>query len=249
MNQPPTIQYDMNFDVNVLEPTTLALRDVFQTPRGEVIVMPGSGRTALEAGAVSVIEPGDRVLVVGGGRVRRAHARDHGARRAPRSTEFSVEWGRPLDLARLEREVERVRPKAVTLVHNETSTGTTYPAAEVGRIAKRHGALFLLDTVSSLAGIDVRTDEWGVDLNMTGSQKCLAAPLGMALVSVEPRARGTAMERRKHKASVAGLRPAALEGELGPRLARRPDPRRRAAAPAGLDPDAPHRAPCARPRG
>src|SRR5436190_894047 len=107
MNQPSVIQYDRSFDEGVLEPTTLALRDVFQT-KSEVIIMPGSGRTALEAGALSIIEPGDRVL-------------------------------------------------------------------------------------------DVRTDEWGVDLNMTGSQKCLAAPLGMALVSVSPRA-WRAMEQRKKKA-------------------------------------------------
>ena len=78
------------------------------------------------------------------------------------------------------KEIARVGPKAVTMVHNETSTGTTYPAADIARVVKRHGALFMLDTVSSLAGIDVRTDEWGVDFNMTGSQKCLAAPLGMA---------------------------------------------------------------------
>ena len=115
-------------------------------------------------------------------------------------TEFPVEWGQPIDLAKLEQAIERVKPKAVTLVHNETSTGTTYPAADVGRLAKRHGALFMLDTVSSLAGLDVRTDEWGVDFNMTGSQKCLAAPLGMALVSVSP-AGWEAMERRKQKAS------------------------------------------------
>jgi aspartate aminotransferase-like enzyme len=93
-----------------------------------------------------------------------------------------------------------VRPKAITLVHNETSTGTTYPAAEVGRLARAVGALFLLDTVSSTAGIDVRTDEWGVDLNMTGSQKCLAAPLGLAVVSVSPRA-WEAMERRRKPAT------------------------------------------------
>jgi len=66
MNQPPTIQYDRSFDEAVLEPTTLALRQVFQT-QNEVILLPGSGRTALEAGALSVIEPGDRVLVVGAG--------------------------------------------------------------------------------------------------------------------------------------------------------------------------------------
>jgi aspartate aminotransferase-like enzyme len=111
-------------------------------------------------------------------------------------TEFPVEWGGRLDLDRLAREAERLRPKAITLVHNETSTGTTYPAAEVGTIARATGSLFLLDTVSSIAGIDVRTDEWGVDLNMTGSQKCLAAPLGLSLVSVSPRA-WEAMDRRK----------------------------------------------------
>ncbi len=198
MNQPPAIQYDKSFDEMVLEPTVLALRDVFQT-RGEVIIMPGSGRTALEASAVSVIEPGDRVLVIVAG-VFGTLMREIMTRVGAEVTEFTVELGARLDLPRLAAEVERVRPKAITLVHNETSTGTTYPAAEVGKIARDAGALFMLDTVSAIAGIDVRTDEWGVDLNMTGSQKCLAAPLGMSLVSVSDRA-WEAMERRKQKSS------------------------------------------------
>jgi aspartate aminotransferase-like enzyme len=198
MNQPPAIQYDRSFDEVVLEPTTLALRQVFQT-RGEVILMPGSGRTALEAGALSVVEPGDRVLVVGAGQFGTL-MREIMNRVGADWTELPVEWGRPLDLDLLAREAERVRPKAITLVHNETSTGTTYPAREVGRIARSVGALFLLDTVSSIAGLDVRTDEWGVDLNMTGSQKCLAAPLGLALVAVSDRA-WEAMERRRRKAA------------------------------------------------
>lgn len=198
MNQPPAIQYDRTFDEAVLEPLTLALRDVFQT-RHEVFILPGSGRTALEAGALSVIEPGDRVLVVGAGQFGLL-MREIMARVGAELTEFTVEAGRPLDLDRLGAEARRLRPKAITLVHNETSTGTTYPAAEVGRIAREVGALFMLDTVSSLAGIDVRTDDWGVDLCMTGSQKCLAAPLGLALVSVSARA-WEAMERRRAKAT------------------------------------------------
>jgi aspartate aminotransferase-like enzyme len=197
MNHPPEIQYDRTFDEAVLEPTTLGLRDVFQT-RGEVILMPGSGRTALEAGALSVIEPGDRVLVVGAGQFGLL-MREIMNRVGADWTEFPVEWGARLDLERLALEAQRLRPKAITLVHNETSTGTTYPAAEVGKIARQVGALYLLDTVSSIAGIDVRTDEWGVDLNMTGSQKCLAAPLGMGLVSVSPRA-WQVMESRKRRA-------------------------------------------------
>jgi aspartate aminotransferase-like enzyme len=199
MSQPPIIQYDHHFDVKILEPVTLGLRDVFQTAKSEVIVMPGSGRTALESSAISVIEPGDRVVVVVAG-VFGTLMREIMARSGAEVTEFTVEWGQPIDLAKLEQTIARIRPKAVTLVHNETSTGTTYAAADVGRLAKRHGALFMLDTVSSLAGLDVRTDEWGVDFNMTGSQKCLAAPLGMALVSVSP-AGWEAMERRKQKAT------------------------------------------------
>lgn len=194
LNQPPAIQYDDSFDLRVLEPTTLALREVFQT-RHEVILMPGSGRTALEAAALSVIEPGDRVLVVGAGQfglLMREIMKLVGAE----WTEFAVELGRPLDLDSLRREAGRLRPKAITLVHNETSTGATYPAAEVGQIAREVGALFMLDTVSSIAGLDVRSDEWGVDLNMTGSQKCLTAPLGLALVGVSPRA-WEVMERRR----------------------------------------------------
>src|SRR5215470_3856041 len=198
MNQPPTIQYDRSFDEEVLEPTTLALRQVFQT-QNEVVLLPGSGRTALEAGALSVIEPGDRVLVIGAGQFG-VLMREIMNRVGADWTEFPVELGARLDLDRLAREAERLRPKAITLVHNETSTGTTYPAAEVGRLARSVDALYLLDTVSSIAGIDVRTDEWGVDLNMTGSQKCLAAPLGMALIGVTPPG-WEAMERRKKKAS------------------------------------------------
>ncbi len=198
MNQPPMIQYDQNFDLNILEPTTLALRQVFQTTDGEVIIMPGSGRTALETSAISLVEPGDHAIVIVAGQFG-VLMREILSRVGAQVTEFSVEWGQPLDLARLERDVERVRPKILTLVHNETSTGSTYPAEAVGAIARRHGALFLLDSVSSLAGLDVRTDAWGVDCNMTGSQKCLAAPLGMALVSVSPRA-WQVMERRSRKA-------------------------------------------------
>jgi (S)-ureidoglycine-glyoxylate aminotransferase len=198
LNAPPSIQYDPSFDDRVLEPTMAALRQVFQTD-GEVFVLPGSGRTALEAGAVSIIEPGDKVIVVVAG-VFGVLMREIMTRLGAQVTEFPVEWGRPLDLGGLRAEAERVRPKAIHLVHNETSTGTTYPAEAVGRIARSVGALFFLDTVSAIAGIDVRTREWGVDLNMTGSQKCLGAPLGLAVVGVSDRA-WEAMAGRRGKAT------------------------------------------------
>ena len=198
MAEPPMIQYEPPFDEEILEPACLDLRQVFQTT-GEVIAMPGSGRTGLESAAVSLVEPGDRVVVVVAG-VFGALMREIMERLGAAVTPSEVEWGRALDLEALERTVAQVRPKVLTLVHNETSTGVTYPAAAVGEIARRHGALYLLDTVSSLAGLDVQTDAWGVDVNMTGSQKCLAMPLGLAMVSVSPRA-FEAMERRTRRAS------------------------------------------------
>jgi aspartate aminotransferase-like enzyme len=196
--QPPQVQYDPGFDEGVLEPLMAALRNVFQT-KHDVIVLPGSSRTAMEAAAASLVEPGDPVLVVTAG-VFGTLMRDIMERVGAAVTEFPVPWGQPMNLELLASEAERIRPRIVTLVHNETSNGTTYPAAEVGRIAREVGALYLLDTVSSLAGLEVPTEAWGVDVNMTGSHKCLAAPLGMALVSVSPSA-WEAMERRKRKSS------------------------------------------------
>ncbi len=128
MSQPPMIQYDQHFDVKILEPVTLGLREVFQTSESEVIVMPGSGRTALESSAVSLIEPGDPVVVIAAGQFGNL-MREIMTRAGAEVTEFAVQWGQPIDLAKLQKEIERVKPKAVTLVHNETSTGTTYPAA------------------------------------------------------------------------------------------------------------------------
>ena len=198
MTQPPMIQYEPPFDEEILEPACLDLRQVFQTS-GEVLALPGSGRTGLEAGAASLVEGGDRVVVVVAG-VFGALMVEIMERLGAQVIAFDVEPGRALDLDALERAVAQAKPKVLTLVHNETSTGLTYPAAAVGEIARRHGALYLLDTVSSLAGLDVQTDAWSVDVNMTGSQKCLAMPLGLAVVSVSPRA-FEAMARRQRRPS------------------------------------------------
>ena len=114
MNQPPVIQYDQTFDVDVLEPINLALKKVFQTERGEVITMPGSGKTALDSSAVSMVEPGDRVLVIVTGSFGLLMGAVM-ARIGAEVTQFSAEWGQPIDLAKLEKEIVNLEEKANAL--------------------------------------------------------------------------------------------------------------------------------------
>lgn len=198
LNRPPIVNYDLRFNNTILEPVTLALREVLQARESDALLLPGSGRTGLEAAILSAVEPGDRVIAIVAGFFG-VMMREILVRAGAEVTEVAVPWGRPLDLDALEQEIARVEPAAITMVHNETTSGVVYPAAAVAAMARRAGALLLLDTVSSLGGIDIPVDTWGVDLTMSASQKCLAGPAGMAIVCVGPRA-WQRMERRRRRA-------------------------------------------------
>ena len=198
MMRPGESHLDPAFNEGVLDRTLQRLREVFGT-RNEIFAVPGSGRVALESAVTSVVEPGDPVLCVVAG-VFGDWIRDMAGRVGGDVTVFEVGPGQPIDLERLTRAARARRFKALTMVHNETSTGTTYPAGDVGRIARELGLLFMVDTVSSVSGIDVRSDEWGVDANMTAPEKALGVPIGLALVSVSPKA-WEVMEARKRPAT------------------------------------------------
>lgn len=173
------------------------LREVFQT-RHDVLVMPGSGTGALEAAIVNTLSPGDRVLACVAGAF--------GQRFAQIAAAFGCEverleapWGqaiRPEALSdRLAADADR-RIKAVLLTHSETSTGVAHPIDRLAPIVAGHGALALVDAVSSLGAIDLRPDDWGVDVVACGSQKALMLPPGLAITMVAPRA-WAAAERAK----------------------------------------------------
>jgi alanine-glyoxylate transaminase/serine-glyoxylate transaminase/serine-pyruvate transaminase len=168
------------------------LATVFQTRRGHIVLYPGSGTGAWEATIVNTLSPGDRVLACVNGHFATGFARTAAA--------FGVEcerlelpYGAGVPAAAVE---ERLRAdsthdlRAVLVVHNETSTGVT---SDIGAIRRAldgagHPALLLVDTVSSLASIDFRMDEWSVDVALTGPQKGLMLPPGMAILSVSDRA-------------------------------------------------------------
>jgi alanine-glyoxylate transaminase/serine-glyoxylate transaminase/serine-pyruvate transaminase len=176
------------------------LKRVFQTERGHIALFPGSGTGAWEATIVNTLSPGDRVLACVNGFFAAGFARTAAA--------FGVEVerlevpygaGAPLGLieARLRADVAR-ELRAVLVVHNETSTGVTSDIAGVRAALQRagHPALLLVDTVSSLASIDFRFDAWGVDVALTGPQKGLMLPPGMAILAASDRAVTTSEKAR-----------------------------------------------------
>jgi aspartate aminotransferase-like enzyme len=111
-----------------------------------------------------------------------------------------VEWGKSIDLDDLETNIKKDKYVALTVAHNETTTGAVYPIDKIGELARKFDMLYFVDTVSSLGGVNIETDRWGIDFNMTASHKCLGAPIGLAIVSVSERG-WQKMENRKKPAT------------------------------------------------
>jgi alanine-glyoxylate transaminase/serine-glyoxylate transaminase/serine-pyruvate transaminase len=168
------------------------LKQVFQTERGHVVLYPGSGTGAWEATIVNTLSPGDRVLACVNGHFATGFARTAAAFGAE-VERLELAYGAGVPAESVEERLgadpgHEIR--AVLVVHNETSTGATSDIAAIRRAIDRarHPALLLVDTVSSLASIDFRMDEWGVDVALTGPQKGLMLPPGMAILAVGERA-------------------------------------------------------------
>jgi aspartate aminotransferase-like enzyme len=166
---------------------TEGLKKVFQT-EGEVFVFTASGTGAMEASLMNTLSPGDRVLVVSNG--------VFGERFATMAEALGLEverarfyFGQAADPDMVESRLEQSPGvKAVLLTHNETSTGVTNDVAPLAEAARRHGALVIVDSVSGLAAIDLKTDKWGLDVVIGGSQKAFMLPPGLSFVSVSGRA-------------------------------------------------------------
>ena len=167
------------------------LKRVFKT-RSPVVIFPASGTGAWEAALVNTLSAGDKVLMVETGHF--ATLWFNMARRLGLQPEFiKSDWRRGADPAAIEARLAADRKheiKALCVVHNETSTGVTSRIAEVRQAIDRaqHPALFMVDTISSLASIDYRHDEWRVDVTVAGSQKGLMLPPGLSFNAVSDRA-------------------------------------------------------------
>lgn len=168
------------------------LKKVFKTESGQIFIFPSSGTGAWEAALTNTLSPGDKVLASRFGQF--SHLWIDMAQRLGYDVEvLDVEWGEGVPLERYEqilRADKRQEIKAVLACQNETATGVTSDIAGVRRLLNdaRHPALLYVDAVSSLASIDFRMEEWGVDLAVSGSQKGLMLPAGLGILGVSQKA-------------------------------------------------------------
>jgi len=163
------------------------LQKVFQTTN-DIFVLTNSGTGSMETAVANTVSPGDKVLTLVGGKF--------GERWAELATAYKgeviqedFEWGTPVDLNRVE-EVLKANPdiKVVFATFNETSTGVVNDIEGLGKIVANTPALLVVDGVSGAGGIEIKTDEWNVDILVTGSQKALMLPPGLGVISVSSKA-------------------------------------------------------------
>lgn len=184
--------------IEMMEETKRRLRDLFHTSNALTIPISASGSAGMEACLVNLLEPGD-TAVIGVNGVFGTRMVDIVERCGATVVPVEAPWGRiidPQDIARALR--AHPRAKLVAVVHAETSTGAWQPLEEIGRLVRRAGALFLVDTVTSLAGCPVLVDDWLIDACYSGTQKCISCPPGLAPITFGPRA-VAALNQRKTK--------------------------------------------------
>jgi alanine-glyoxylate transaminase/serine-glyoxylate transaminase/serine-pyruvate transaminase len=187
-----------------LDPVFLAMMDdiqrmlrlVFRTENGFTIAISGTGSAGMEAALLNVVEPGDAVIVgvkgLFGTRMAEIVQRCGGV-----VIPVEAPWGRAIEPGAVAHAFQtHARVKALAMVHAETSTGVWQPLEELGALCREHQALLVVDAVTSLAGLPVEVDAWGIDVCYSGTQKCLSCPPGLAPVTCSQRAMQAIRRRR-----------------------------------------------------
>ena len=162
------------------------LRAVYGTAQ-DVYLFAGSGTAMMEASLANVLAPGDAVLVAVAGQFSERFAAIATALGAQVDT-LDCEWGRGIEAQQLAERVGRKEYRALVVVHNESSTGVTEDLAAIGAALRERPTLLLVDTVSGLAGTEMKMDAWGADIVVSASQKCLMCPPGLGFAAVSAKA-------------------------------------------------------------
>jgi alanine-glyoxylate transaminase / serine-glyoxylate transaminase / serine-pyruvate transaminase len=183
----PTLGHlDPDF-IEIMTETQALLRAVFRTDNALTIPVSGTGSSGMEACFVNLVEPGDQVAIVVNG-VFGTRMVDCAGRLGADVIPIEAEWGRAIMPEAVAVALKGKEPKILAVVHAETSTGVCQPMADIVAIAKEHGALMMMDCVTSLGGVEVALDAWEIDAAFSGTQKCLSCPPGLAPLSFNEKA-------------------------------------------------------------
>jgi len=178
----PCIGHLDPYFLSMMDETQQLLRFLFQTKNALTLPVSGTGSAGMETCLVNLVEPGDEVVVCVNG-VFGTRMCDIVTRIGGVLIRVDAEWGQTIDPEAVRKAVKGKSPKLLAVVHAETSTGVCQPLKELSKISKVHGALFLVDIVTSLGGMNVAIDEIGIDAAYSGTQKCLSCPPGLSPVS------------------------------------------------------------------
>jgi alanine-glyoxylate transaminase/serine-glyoxylate transaminase/serine-pyruvate transaminase len=193
----PTIGHlDPDFQA-LMEEIKAALQRLFNAPDHACVPLPAPGTAGMEAAMMNLLEPGDRAVVAVNGAFGGRMA-DMAGRAGATVVTVDHEWGRPVDPARVEAALAEAPTKVLAFVHAETSTGARSDAASLCGLARKHGALSVVDCVTSLGGIVVDAAAWDADVVYSGTQKCLSAPPGLSPIAISKQAQA-AIRGRKEK--------------------------------------------------
>ncbi|WP_121370873.1 pyridoxal-phosphate-dependent aminotransferase family protein [Frondihabitans australicus] len=195
-------QYDP-WMTRAMDETQALYRQVFKTANEQTMLVDGTSRAGIEAALVSLIEPGDRVLVPIFGRF--GHLLREIAERAGAEVHvIETDWGQVFPLRAIEEAITRVRPKVLAVVHGDTSTTVAQPLDGLGEICAREGVLFYTDVTASIGGNEFPTDDLGLDAVTAGLQKCLGGPSGSSPVTFSQKAVDVIYGRKSVEAGIRG---------------------------------------------
>lgn len=181
--------------LQIMDEIQSLLRYVWQTDNPHTIAVSGTGSAAMEATIANSVEPGD-VMLIGVAGYFGNRLVDMAGRYGADVRSISKPWGQNFALAELRTAMETHRPKILGLVHAETSTGCRQPIEGVGELCREYDCLLLLDTVTSLGGVPIHLDDWGVDLAYSCSQKGLGCAPGASPFTMSPRAMAKLLARK-----------------------------------------------------
>lgn len=163
------------------------LKEHFQAPNGHTLAVDGSSRSGLEASLLALIEKGDKVLIPAYGRF--AYLLAEIAERAGGDVVlFEKEWDGPFKQEDVIEKIKEVQPKLVAMVHGETANGQVQALEQIGQYCQENDVLFMVDMVATFGGMPTKMEEWGVDVAVAGTQKCVSVPAGMSFVAWGERA-------------------------------------------------------------